>query len=67
MAEVEEAKFNCPCTPKASICLTLFNIILAKTNHIAKGNMNETWKYILLYRVRDTPKSNCKQPGYVIL
>ena len=44
MAEVEEAKFNCPCTPKASICLTLFNIILAKTNHIPKGNMNETWK-----------------------
>ena len=49
MAEVEEAKFNCPCTPKASICLTLFNIILAKTNHIPKGNMNETWKYILCY------------------
>ena len=49
MAEVEEAKFNCPCTPKVSICLTLLNIILAKTNHIAKGNMNETWKYILCY------------------
>lgn len=49
MEEVEEAKFNCPCTSKASICLTLFNIILAKTNHIAKGNMNEMWKYILCY------------------
>ena len=49
MAEVEEAKFNCPCISKASICLTLFNIILAKTNHIAKGNMNEMWKYILCY------------------